>query len=98
MIRTVYPFVARIFTSCARSSLSGIGPIIIGALTGVGAGLSALKGNEKIATISGIIGLSSILLTGIGGRIWACVDAVKNAKSTVRVVDEKGLMADKNDA
>ena len=65
--------------------LSVIAPFIISLLSG-GIGIfSGLTGKSKAATAAGVIGIAASWLAAIGGRIWACVDSVKNAKSEVNL-------------
>ncbi len=65
-------------------SLSVIAPIILSAITGVGM-IAGLKHNSRIATTAGMVGFGASWLMGLGGRIWACVDAVKHAKSEIDI-------------
>ena len=67
--------------------LSAILPPIIGALSGFGVMTSGW--NKNNAKVSAALGLTGIMLTALGGRIWSCVDAVRNAKSEVYVPVKK---------
>ena len=68
--------------------LSGILPSVIGVLSGFGVMMSGWK-NERTATMSAALGLTGVILTAIGGRIWSCVDAVRNAKSETFIPVQK---------
>ena len=69
--------------------LAGILPYFFAALTGLSLSMGGISKNNKVSKTAVIAGLSGVLLSAIGGRIWSCVDAVRNAKSEVFVPVKK---------
>jgi len=63
-------------------------PPLIGTLTGYGSMMSVIRNNGKAPKIA-VFGALAAIVAALGSRIWATVDAVKNAKSKIDVPVEQ---------